>query len=70
MNMTTEEKLASAYVATVCQYRGKVVDKLDKWLESRSEKDFDDLVRQHNHSKEAEAKMDMARKKQRESQWQ
>jgi len=50
--MTKEEKMASARVAMVATYQGKVCEKLDKWLQTRSEKDFDDMVAQHYHSKE------------------
>ena len=62
-DMIAEEKLSAGYVAIVCQYRGKVIDKLDKWLDTQSEKDFENLVAQHNHSKEAEKNMAEARKK-------
>ncbi len=64
--MTVEEKLSAAHVATVCQYRGKVVDKLEKWLNTRDERDFKELIAQHEHSKKAEDNMRQKLKERKE----
>lgn len=70
--MTKEEKMACARVAMIATYQGKVCEKLDKWLETRADRDFEDLVAQHNHSKEVVERLhkqgNEARKAERESQ--